>query len=207
MAMDHSYNRLLATEVLRKLEQRNIGGTYVESKEAALAVVLDVVPQESFSSCGGSQTLREIGLREAMKARGYNFLDPDDAETGAAKDEIAHRALGADYYLTSVNAIALTGELVNAEGYGNRVGAFIFGPKHVIVVAGVNKIVPTVDAAVVRAKTYAAQKTVMLFKQDYWSFDELAQVADNACSHLVVTSRSATKGRISVILVGERLGF
>ena len=207
MAMDDSYNRLLATEILKKLEQRNIGGTYVESKEAALAVVLDMVPRESFSSCGGSQMLREIGLRQAMKARGYNFLDPDDGETGAAKDEIAHRALGADYYLTSVNAIALTGELVNAEGYGNRVGAFIFGPKRVIVVAGVNKIVPTVEAAVARAKTYAAQRTVMLFKQDYGTFDELAQVADNACSHLVVTSRSATKGRVSVVLVGERLGF
>ena len=85
MAMDDSYNRLLAIEVLEKLEQRNIGGTYVESKEAALAVVLDMVPRESFSSCGGSETLREIGLRQAMKARGYNFLDPDDGETGAGQ--------------------------------------------------------------------------------------------------------------------------
>lgn len=205
--MDDSYNRLLATEVLDKLEERNIGGTFVETREAALAAVLDMVPRDSLSSCGGSQTLREIGLREAMKARGYHFLDPDDGKTGAAKDEIAHRALGADCYLTSVNAIALTGELVNAEGDGNRVGAFIFGPKRVIVVVGVNKIVPTVDAAILRAKTYAAQRTVMLFKQDYGSLNELAQVAENARSHLVVTSRSATKGRISVVLVGERLGF
>jgi L-lactate utilization protein LutB len=151
--------------------------------------------------------LREMGLPAAMKAGGYNFLDPDDGKTGAAKDETAHKALTADYYLTSVNAIAASGELVSADGYGNRVAPLIFGPKHVIVVAGINKVVPTVDAAVLRARTYAAQMTVMLFRQDYPSFEELAEAADSACSHLVITKRSTTKGRISVVLVGERLGF
>jgi hypothetical protein len=141
-----------------------------------------------------------------MKARGYNVLDPDDGKTAAQKDEIAHMALGSDYFFTSVNAIALSGELVSADGYGNRVGSFIFGPKKVIVVAGVNKIVPTIDAAIQRARKYAAQMTVMLFKQDFGSFSELASVADTACSHLVITERSATD-RISLVLVGESLGF
>jgi hypothetical protein len=96
---------------------------------------------------------------------------------------------------------------VNIDGYGNRVAALIFGPKHVIVIAGINKVEPNLDVAILRAKNYAAARTCLIFKQDYASWDELAKVAEEANSHLVVTSKQAIRGRIKVMLVGESLGY
>jgi 2-methylisocitrate lyase-like PEP mutase family enzyme len=107
----------------------------------------------------------------------------------------------------SANAISVTGELVNLDGIGNRTAALAFGPKKVIVIAGINKVAPTLEAAIQRAKNYAAPHTLMIFKQDYSSLDELSQVAESAYSHLLITGRATTKGRIHVILVGENLGF
>jgi L-lactate utilization protein LutB len=200
------YNSLLAQKLIEELRKRNMEGFYCETKEDALKKVLEMIPKDSMVSCGGSATLDEIGLRVALKKEGYNFLDPKDAQGATAMDEAAHEALKADYFLMSSNAISATGELVNIDGYGNRVAALIFGPKNVIVIAGLNKIAPNLEAAILRAKTVAAHLTMMIFKRDYPSFDEVSKAAEGGCSHLVITSKSATK-RITVILVGECLGY
>lgn len=201
------YNALLAQKLIVELKKRNMEGFYCETKEDALKKVLEMIPKDSVVSCGGSATLREIGLQVALKNGGYNFLDPNDPQGSKAKDKVAHQALSADYYLMSSNAISATGELVNIDGYGNRVGSLIFGPKNVIVIAGLNKVEPNLDAAILRAKSYAAPITMLIFNQDYSSFDELSKAAEGACSQLVITSMSMTKGRVKVILVGECLGF
>jgi hypothetical protein len=207
MELRQCYNALLAEKLMVELKKRNMEGFYCETKEDALKKVLEMIPKDSLTSCGGSATLHEIGLHAALKNEGYNFLDPDGAQGSKAKDKVAHQALRADYYLMSSNAISVTGELVNIDGYGNRVASLIFGPKNVIVIAGLNKVAPNLDAAILRAKNYAAQNTLLIFKKDYASFDELSKVAADACSQLVITSMSMTKGRIKVILVGESLGF
>lgn len=201
------YDTLLSQKLIQELEKRNMEGYYCETKEAALQKVLEIIPKDSVVSCGGSATLHEMGLQDSLKNQGYNFLDPNGVQGAAAKDDIAHQALSADYYLMSSNAIAASGELVNADGYGNRVAALIFGPKNVIVIAGINKVEPNLDAAILRTKKYAASMIMLKFKQDYSSFDELSEAAEMAGSHLVITSKSAIKGRIKVILVGEPLGF
>lgn len=201
------YNALLAQKVIRELERRNMEGFYYNTKEDALKKVLDMIPKESLVSCGGSATLGEIGLKSALKAGGYNFLDPNDTQGAASKDQAAHRALEAEYYLMGCNAIAATGELVNADGYGNRVASLIFGPKNVIVIAGINKISCSLDAAVERLKTTAAPLILLHFKRDYTTYDGLVQAAEAACSQTVITRFSAAKGRIKVVLVGEQLGY
>lgn len=201
------YNALLAQKLIEELNKRNMEGFYCKTKKDALAKVHELIPKESTVSCGGSATLREIGLRKALKDEGFNFLDPDDAQGGASKEKVAHQALGVDYYLMSTNAIAASGELVNMDGIGNRAAALMFGPKNVIVIAGLNKVEPNLDAAILRAKNRAAMMTLLLFKQDYPSYDELARAAESAYSQLVITARSIFKGRIKVILVGESLGY
>ncbi|MEN6348717.1 MAG: lactate utilization protein [Syntrophomonas sp.] len=207
MTPEDRYNALLAQKLIEEWGKRNMEGFYCETKEDAVKKVLKLIPLGSTVSCGGSATLREIGLRAALKKERYKFLDPDDAQGGPAKEEIAHQALSADYYLMSSNAISATGELVNADGIGNRVASLIFGPKHVIVIAGMNKVEPNLDAAILRVKKYAAPLILLLFKQDYASFDELSEAADGAYSHLVITRMSTFKNRIKVILVGESLGY
>ena len=207
MKPKESYHALLAQKLIDELAKRNMEGYYCRTKEDALKKVLEMIPDGSIVSNGGSATLYEIGLHAALKTGSYKFLDPNDVQGAAAKDGIARQAFNADYYLMSTNAITAAGELVNADGYGNRVSALIFGPKHVVVVAGINKVEPDLDSAVRRVKEYAAANIILKFKQDYSSFDELARAAEGACSQLVITCMSAIKGRIKVILVGEELGF
>lgn len=201
------YNTLLAQKLIEEFNKRNMEGFYCKIKEEALKKVLEMIPKGSLVSCGSSVTLDEIGLKAALKNGCYNFKDPKDAQGAAAMEKIAHEALNADYFLMSTNAISASGELVNADGIGNRAAPLIYGPKNVIVIAGLNKVEPNLDAAVLRVKSYAAQMICLAFKQDYSSFDELSKAAEDSCSQLVITSKTVFKGRIKVILVGENLGF
>ena len=205
MNMKETYNTLLAQKLIAGFAERNMTGYYCRTKNEALQKILSMLQKEDVVSNGGSQTLLEIGFHDAMKKGGYHYLSPHDAQ-GAA-ERVAHAALAADYYFMSANAISETGELVNIDGIGNRTAALMFGPKHVVIVAGLNKAAPNLEAAVTRAKTYASRLCLTLFKKDYASFEELSEMADKGGSHLVITSRSALQGRIKIILVGEDLGF
>lgn len=201
------YNALLAQKLIEEFEKRNIEGFYCKTKEEALEKALEMIPKDSIISWGGSVTLHEIGLKVALKDRGYNFLDPAEPQGGKEKEKAARQALSADYFLMSSNSIAVTGELVNIDGIGNRVAALCFGPKTVIIVAGLNKVEPNLDAAILRVKDYAAKMAASAYKQDYSSYEELSKAAENGCSQLVITQKSMFKGRIKVILVGESLGI
>ncbi|MDR2514194.1 MAG: lactate utilization protein [Christensenellaceae bacterium] len=205
MSVEPIYNRLLAEKTIENMAARNLQGFYCQTRGEALQKALELAPEGESVSFGGSEAVRELGLRAAL--RGRRLLDPDEGVGGAEKEKIARQAMAADCYFMGANAIALSGELVNIDGYGNRVSALIFGPSRVVVIAGVNKIEQSLESAVFRAKTVAAQKTLLLFKKDYASFDELRLAADGARGQTVITERAALPGRIFVILVGEALGF
>lgn len=201
------YNQLLAQKLIEEFEKRSMEGYYCKTKEDALKKLLEMVPKGAVVSCGGSLTLQEIGLKEVLRNGDYQFLDPNAVAGGKEKEKVALNALGADYYFMSSNAISMTGELVNADGIGNRVAALAFGPKNVVVVAGMNKVEPNLESAILRVRTQAARKCLTLFKQDYSSFDELSKAAEGVISQLVITSMTTYKGRIKIILVDENLGI
>lgn len=201
------YNALTAQKLIEEFEKRNIVGFYFKTKEEALKKVLEMIPKDSMVSWGGSETLHEIGLKDALKNGGYNYLDPAEPLGGMEKEKAARQALSADFFLMSANAIAVTGEIVNIDGIGNRVAALCFGPKNVIIVAGMNKVEPDIHAAIRRVKNYAAKMVVSAYKQDYSSYEELSIAAEAGCSQMVITQKSMFPGRITVILVGESLGF
>lgn len=207
MNTKQSYNFLLAQKLIEEFEKRNMEAYYAQTRQEALKLILDMLPKGALISWGGSQTLHEIGLPEALKAGDYKLLDPNSAQGGLEKTKIAEQALLADYYFMSSNAISQTGEMVNIDGIGNRVAALAFGPKHVVIVAGMNKVTPNLDAAILRAQTYASQMILLKFKNDYASIDQVAKIAEKSGSHMVVTSMSVLKDRIKIVLVGEDLGF
>ncbi|MEL7608739.1 MAG: lactate utilization protein [Bacillota bacterium] len=202
-----AYRDLLAQKLIAEFEKRNMTGCYCKTKEEALDKILSMLKKDDVVSNGGSETLWEIGFQDAVKSGGYRYLNPHDAQGGAQKNKIAHEALSADYYFMSANAISETGELVHIDGIGNRTAALMFGPKHVVIVAGLNKVSPNLEAALTRAKTYASRICLTLFKKDYASYEELCAAADMGASHIVVTRRCAIKDRITILLVGEELGF
>lgn len=207
MTPKQSYNSLLAKKSIEEFQKRNMEGFYCETKEDALEKAIEMIPKNSTISYGGSETLNEIGLREVLNNGDYNFLDPNSVVGGVEKEKIAHQALASDYYFMSSNAISESGELVNVDGYGNRVASLIFGPKNVIIIAGLNKVVPNLDMAILRTKNYASQMILLKFKQDYSTLEELSKVSQGVGSQFVITSMSSKKGRIKVILVEENLGF
>jgi L-lactate utilization protein LutB len=209
MTPEQNFNALLAQKVIKELKNRNIQGFYFETKEEALKKVLEILPKNSSVSWGGSVTLDEIGLLDTLKKGGYNILDASNRALGAVEmDKIAHKALNSDYYFMSTNAISATGELVNIDGIGNRVASLTFGPKNVIIIAGINKVEQNLDLTILRAKTRAASLNVLRYSNsEISSFEELLNKAQGIGSQMVITTRSTFNNRIRVILVGEKLGF
>jgi hypothetical protein len=203
------YNRRLADKLIKTWEARNINGQFVENREVALKLILDSVPEGSTVAWGGSQTLRETGLIDALKKGKFNVLDASDRSKGGVEmNRLAHEALSADYYFLGANAISSTGEIVNVDGIGNRLSAFIYGPKNVIVVAGMNKVEVTLEQAKARARNRAAALVLAGYSQtEFASFDELIEKTRPIISQELVTTGSVFKGRVRVILVGESLGY
>ncbi|MEI3162356.1 MAG: lactate utilization protein [Lachnospirales bacterium] len=207
----NEYNKLLAEKTIEGLEKRNMQGFYAENKEEAVKIALSLIPEGSVVSWGGSATLQETGLINTLKNNNYQCLDRNDAESREEKEEIAHKALNADYYLMSTNAMTIDGQLINIDGNGNRVAALIYGPKNVIIVTGINKICDTYDSALSRARNKASIPNVIRFdcntpcKKTGKCMDCLSP--ETVCCQFVHTRFSRIKDRIKVIIVGENLGF
>lgn len=207
----NEYNKLLAEKTIEGLEKRNMQGFYAENKEEAVKIALSLIPEGSVVSWGGSATLQETGLINTLKNNNYQCLDRNDVESREEKEEIAHKALNADYYLMSTNAMTIDGQLINIDGNGNRVAALIYGPKNVIIVTGINKICDTYDSALSRAGNKASIPNVIRFdcntpcKKTGKCMDCLSP--ETVCCQFVHTRFSRIKDRIKVIIVGENLGF
>lgn len=200
-----------AAYIIKNLEKRNMEGYYYETASACTEAVLAAMPSGSIIGWGGSETLKECGLMDAVHGGSYELLDRSAAKSPEEARQIYARTVLADYFLMSTNAITLDGELVNIDGNGNRVACLIQGPSHVIVVAGMNKVVPDVKSAVARVRNMASPANAIRLGRSLpcaatgVCHDCLSP--DCFCCQVVVTRRSMHPGRIKVYLVGEELGY
>ena len=199
-------------KTMANLERNNMKPYYVKNKEEALKLVESLMQEGQTVACGGSVTLQECGISDLLKSGKYNFLDRSvPGLTPAQITEIYRKAFFADTYLMSSNAVTENGELYNVDGNSNRVAALTFGPESVIVVAGYNKIVPDVDAAVQRVKKIAAPVNAYRLhcETPCAKAGECMNChsTDRICCTYVLTSQQRKKNRIKVVLVGEELGF
>ena len=201
-----------AQSLINALEKRNITAYYCENIEACRQKVLELVPAGSVISWGGSMTIHECGVPQALKDRGdCEVLDRSLYTTPEQQKEFAVKTFQSDYFLMSTNAITLDGELVNIDGYGNRVASLIYGPEHVIIIAGMNKVVPDVKQGFDRVRNIASPPNTIRLSKD----TPCAKTGkcgncmspDCICNQIVVTRRSRDKQRIIVILVNDNLGF
>ncbi len=128
-------------KVAENLRKRHFDAYYFSTKEEAAAKVMELIDAGDTVSWGGSMTVDELGIKDLLRQRGQKLIDRDSAKTSEERMELMRRGLTADTFLTGSNAITESGELYNIDGNGNRVAAMIFGPKSVIVVAGMNKVV------------------------------------------------------------------
>ena len=201
-----------AQSLINALEKRNMTAYYCENIEACRQKVLELVPAGSVISWGGSMTIHECGVPQALKDRGdCEVLDRSLYTTPEQQKEFAVKTFQSDYFLMSTNAITLDGELVNIDGYGNRVASLIYGPEHVIIIAGMNKVVPDVKQGFDRVRNIASPPNTIRLSKDTPCAKTgkcgNCRSPDCICKQIVVTRRSRDKQRIIVILVNDNLGF
>lgn len=203
-------NRLIAEKVIRKLKERHMEGYYAETKQEALTIALSLIPESSVVAWGGSVSISEIGLKDAVKKGPYTVIDRDTASCPEEKKKLMKQALTADVFLMGTNAITEDGQLVNIDGLGNRVAALCFGPDSVIVIAGMNKLMPTLEDAISRVRRYAGPVNAQRFTETACQKDGVCHdclMKDCICGKLMITRCDMAYGRVKVILVGEELGF
>lgn len=204
----NSNNEALAQKVIKGLKSRNMDGYYVKTKEDALKKALELIPENSKITKGGSMSVLEIGLADALKNGNYEYCDRDAMEN---KREAELFAYDADVYLGSTNAITEDGILVNIDGNSNRVSAYAYGPKKLVLIVGMNKVTADVDSAMKRARNEAARLNVKRFKLDLPCVKTGSCIEckspDTICCQFLITRYSRHKDRIHVILVDEALGY
>lgn len=203
--------RNTANGMIEKMAVRGMDGYYCDTREEACAKALELMQEGASVSFGGSMTLNEIGLLDAIRQGNYEVIDRADAKTPEERRAIYGRIVTADYFLMSTNAITLNGELINIDGFGNRVACLCCGPENVIVVAGMNKVTSTVEEGINRAKNIAAPPNAVRLSRPT-PCTQIGRCAECQmegciCAQTVITRRSLTPHRIKVILVGEELGF
>lgn len=206
-------------KTIAALKNNNMDAVYLEKKEDVVPFLESAMKDVKTVATGGSATLKECGIIDFL--RGGKFTYFDRALPNMSKDEIDdvfQKTFGADCFLTSSNAVTVDGQLYNVDGNGNRVAAIVFGPKKVYAVVGENKIVENIDEAVLRVKTIAAplntkrldcptycqkQGHCVADASNFYGCDSDARIC---CSYLV-SGKQRVKNRITVVIVGENLGF
>ena len=163
---ENNYWKLKLENVKDALIENNFSVWIVENREQVKSIVIDsIIPETGAKSIswGGSMTFKDSGLYDALKDGALmNVIDTFDKNVSREESlERRRQALLADLFITGTNAVSETGKLINLDMIGNRVGAITFGPKHVVIMAGRNKIVGDIEDGMMRIKDYAAPVNTM----------------------------------------------
>ena len=183
--------------------------------DLAVADILTRIPSPATVGRCGSMTVENMGLWDRLARRGNPVFNPYLPELSVeAKEAVRRQAQHADVLLTGTNAITRDGRLVNIDGVGNRVSAQIFGPKQVVIVAGRNKIVEDVHAAIHRIKTVACPPNARRIKVETpCALDHPCPKPDGCrspgrmCNATVILERRPRLTPIRIHLIDADLGY
>ena len=217
------FKEKLAQRCLAAMEKHNIPGHYSPDRSQALHKILEMIPAEVTIGAGDSVTLSQIGILDELEKRGNHQIfnpfrkDGEDCMPASFRDlvETGKQALATDFFLTGLNAITMDGKIVNTDRTGNRAGGLIFGPRKVIAVAGINKIVANLEEALERVKEVAAP--VNAYRHHIKHDMEAPPCAITGicvdcrhprriCCYTVIVEYQITQ-RIELVIVGEELGI
>jgi len=211
-----NYWKIRLANLKEALEANNFEVFVADNTEDAKKVVLEqIIPRTGAKSVswGGSITLVSTGLYDVLKeGTDMEVLDTYDKTLSPEESfERRRQSLLVDLFLTGTNAVTESGQLVNLDMIGNRIGGITFGPKHVIILVGRNKITTDLDEAMTRIKDYAAPVNTMRLDKKTpcakTSYCEECKSPDRICNSWVITEKSFPKGRVKVVLINQDLGF
>lgn len=208
-------------KLMSALERNNMQPFYAENKEETLAQLKQLLPKGGTVTHGGSVTLQACGVPALLKSGDYTYLDRTAGGlTPVQVEEIYRKAFFADAYVTSANAVTMDGLLYNVDGNSNRVAAILYGPKEVIFIVGINKIVDNLEQAVERVKSIAAPKNTVRLNCPTYCKEKGHCVAEagapmgegcssdgRICCNYVVSAKQRHKNRMKIIIVNEELGY
>ena len=201
-------NEKLAKKVIEGLKSRNMTGYYASSKEEALKIALDLIPEGSRVGKGGAQSAVDIGLDAALKSGNYDYVANRSFETNKEGYMFSYMS---DVFIGSTNAITEDGILVNIDCTSNRVSAYAYGPDKLILIVGMNKVAKDVDDAMKRARNIAAPANAQRFDVktpcNVNGTCANCKSPDTICCQFLITRFSRQTDRIHVILVNDNLGF
>jgi len=226
---ENGFFERLAHKSIENLNKRGLKAHYAGDRREALSMVMEMIPPGVTVGTADSMTLLQVGVLSALKKRGRNeIFNPFERDTegnrvfqGEQKEDLKRKAFFSDVFVIGTNAVTLDGKMVNTDAGGNRVAAMVFGPKKVIIVVGANKIVKDVEEALRRIREVAAPQNVIRIATKHHSAEhlELPCAASGICSDcnhprricryttIIEGVSSEHRGRIHVLLVGERLGI
>jgi L-lactate utilization protein LutB len=212
-----NYWKLRLADLKTALESNNFDVYLADDCQAACSIVLEeIIPKLNAKSVswGGSVTFQVAsGVYEQLKDHpDLDVLDTYDKKlSDEQKQELRRQALLVDLFITGTNAVTESGQLVNLDMYGNRIGALTFGPKWVIILVGRNKLAVNLDEAMYRVKNYAAPSNAMRLDKKTpcvkTSFCEECKSPDRICNTWTITEKSFPKGRVKIVLINEDLGL
>jgi len=205
------YYEKRAQVLLKNLRSRHFDAWYCETASEALKKALELIPKGASVGWGGALSAQQIGLLDAVRSSDYRAIDRDTAKTPEEREQLMRECLLSDVFLCGANALSLDGQMVSIDGMGNRVAAIVYGPKTVIVVAGMNKVMDTLEDAVTRARTVAAPMNKQRFPAQT-PCETTGACADCKseqciCNQILITRNCRPVGRIKFVLVGEELGL
>lgn len=211
MTPQQIHYKAMGERTVEALKKRSFDAWYCEDKQAALKKALELIPQGASVTWGGTHSIYEMGLADALLGGDYDVLDRSVAKDAEEKKAIYRKSFCCDWYLGSANAISLGGEIINIDGTGNRVAAMIYGPDNVLLIVGANKLAPDSESALKRARNTAAPVNAASFGLDTPCSQAgscMDCLKDNCiCNYITLTRHCKPAGRIKVIIVGEDLGY
>jgi L-lactate utilization protein LutB len=204
-----------ARNIIEVLLEEGYHAVYAADKTAARKIVLDTIQKGSSISLGGSITIEELDLLETFRSTDYRLYDRYDPKLTSEQDhELRRQSMIADYLVTSTNAITKKGELVNIDCSGNKTAGMIFGPKHVVIVAGVNKIVENLDEAMKRLYYIAPRNSKRSHHYENPCVatgkccEEQCNTRKRMCNYIsIINNGRKYEGRYTIVVIPEEIGY
>ncbi|MEW8996031.1 lactate utilization protein [Clostridium sp.] len=213
--MDNSTSWYMEKQIertIKNLKKRNMEGFFVKDKSELMMILKGLIDEKSTVGVGDSMTLFETGVIDFLRKGNYVFLDKyRDDIISEEKKEIYLQNFSANTFMCSTNALTEDGELYNIDGNGSRVAPMLYGPKQVILVTGINKIVKDIDEAEKRVRNYAAPIDAKRLNKDTpcttLGYCVDCKSPNRICNDFTIIRGQFIKNRIKVIIVGEQLGY
>jgi hypothetical protein len=210
--LERWYREKQVERTIQALKKNNFEALYVPDSKAALEEVMKRIPDGATVGIGGSVTLTQLGLQEALARRKVQFIWPQQqAKSDEERFDLFRKCFTLDVFVSSSNAVTESGKLFNVDATGNRVGAMFIGPKKTIIICGVNKIVKDLEAAEKRVREWTAPQNAKRLNRKTPCVETGVcadcNSPDRICNIYVSLAKKPVRTEVAVILVGENLGI